>query len=168
MRAKLINEMKFERGGDVKTSLGIGKVREALDILESSFNNRIFNINIKDINNISVTYTERYKNMLEEYENDYEWILKYHPIDRFEIEDHRSEETYLGHVVKSNKWVIKRNDFWAGGDPNNLIVNKEYISSIEKDKKRSKEYAEVMVEALNDKFGKLWVFEVVEKNKIPR
>ena len=46
MRAKFINEIKFERSGNPKASLGIGKVKEALDILEDSLNGTAGSFNI--------------------------------------------------------------------------------------------------------------------------
>lgn len=171
MRAKFINEIKFERSGNPKTSLGIGKVKEALDILEDSLNGtkrryKYYDIDVRSLDDIRVRYSKDLQRRLDPEEKEYEWILRYYPIDQFEVVDHESEDTYYGHVLKTGQWHIIRNNFNIGSDPGLTIIDKKQVSSLEKSQKNSKEYAEIMAKALNDQYGKLWVFETVERKEI--
>jgi hypothetical protein len=171
MRAKLINEIKFERTGNAKTSLGIGKAKEALDILEDSLNGtqrryKYYDIEVKSLDDIRVRYSEDLGRRLDPGEKEFEWILKYHPIDQFEIKDYQDESVYFNQSIKTNKWLIQKNLFYVGSDPGRMEIKKETICSLEKETKNSREYAEVMTKALNDQYGKLWVFETLERKEI--
>jgi hypothetical protein len=176
MRAKTINETNFERNNDIKSSVGVGKVKEAKEILEELFNGgsrraqtvKQYDIRVKSLDNIEVTYSktliDRYQDDLAENLKKYFWTLKYHPITQFDIEDYYKEGTFMNHITRDNDWNINRFE-QSGSSPEKMDIKKSYVCSIAKDKKDSKEIAEAMVEGLNQKYGKLWVFETIDSYK---
>lgn len=171
MRAKLINEINFDRSGNVKSSMGIGKAKEILEILDDAINGgersyKYYDIEVKSPEDIRIRYSKDIKRRLEPSEKEFEWILKYYPIDQFEIEDYQNESVYFNQSMKTDTWIIQKNDFHMGSDPERMKVGKQHICSIEKQRKNSRKYAEIMVKALNDQYGKLWIFEFIERREI--
>ena len=171
MKAKFINEVNFERTNNPKTSIGIGKAKEALDLLEEALNGtqrsyKYYDIEIKSLDDIRVRYSEDLRRRLDPGEKEFEWVLKYYPIDQFEIEDYQNESTFFNQSIRTNQWLIRKNIFYIGSDPDRMTIKEETVCSLEKSKKEAREYAEVIVKALNDQYGEIWVFETMERKEV--
>lgn len=166
MRARFINEnIDFERGGDPKSKLGVGKVAKAKEMLEREFGDRDDHFNpytykIHSLDNIEIRYSDKFREDTKGAKRpqrgiDDVWILKYSEIDQFVPRYYTTTEFNM-----SNHWVIdKRYISWHM--LSNMEVKSEQYMSIYHDK----EETEVIAKALNEHYGPAVGFELVEKIK---
>ena len=167
MRARTVNEaVKFERGSDPKAGLNIGKAAKAKEMLEREYGDRgtprfnPYSYKIHSLDNIEVRYTDRFKEGVRDAKQppkglDDVWILKYSEIDQFDVGYYESS-SYHG----TNSWVInKRSMRWR--TLSRMSIESEIYMSIH----HGKEEAEVIAKALNDHYGTVDGFELVEHRK---
>lgn len=165
MRAITINEINFERNTDPKGSMNIGKiaeVRKLLDYMYKRSNFQCLDYELKNLNHIEIRYTDFVKkaDKNESYINDV-WIIKYVEIDRYIVESYISE----GNWGTSHQWNIYELVFNQDEDPKRMKFKKEYVCYLDKTNKFNEERAKIMVQALNDKYGKACGFELIKKTQ---
>lgn len=163
MKARFVNEANFERGSDVKASMGVGKAGKAKEMLEREFGDRPDHFNpytykIHSLDNIEIRYSDEYREQREGSKSpnfgiDDVWILKYSEIDKFIT---RYYTTTAFNV--SNHWVIdKRYIRW------NMLSNMKVESETYMSIYHGEEEADVVAKALNEHYGPAVGFELVEK-----
>ena len=174
MRARRVNEdINFERGGNTKSKIGVGRAKEAEEKLDEMLNKYgsiykfpLYKIDVNSLDDIRVRYSDKF---IEMSKNDnikiFEWRIKYHPIPQFFKEDYQKESQVFNQIHRENKWAIQKNVQGSRDNPGDLKVLKQWVLSIDKENPNAEEYADTIVEAFNSKYGELWVFETIGKER---
>jgi hypothetical protein len=169
MRAKTINEIQnFEKGASPKSALGVGKVKEAKELLDYWYDGHHLVYNIKSLDHIEITYSpeviERAKGGKNEDQIDkYKWIIKYVELDRFIYESH-SDTISIHSDQKYHDWNIYERRFCGKPHETDSVCNK-FCLSISKQINESKEKANIIIKSLNDFYGPIKGFELIESIK---
>jgi len=159
--AESLNEsVNFERGQDPKASMGVGKVAEAKKMLESEFgtgiNSHFYSFKINSLDNIEITYSEDFQKGVNK--EDFEkvtWVIRYVEKDQFVTRYHQTQEWGM-----SNTWVIDK-QWIAWRDLNDMKVQTENYMSV----RTGKPDVDIIAKALNDHYGPIKGFELIERRK---
>jgi len=163
MKARFVSEANFERGGDPKASIGVGKAAKAKEMLEREFGKRegLFNpysYKIHSLDNIEIRFSERYREDRKVAKRPHKglddvWILKYSEIDQFVTRFYTTTEFNM-----SNHWVIDKRYLRWHRLSDMKIESETYMSIY-----HGEEEAEVIAKALNEHHGPAVGFELVER-----
>jgi len=174
MKAITVNEnINFERGRSVKGSVGVGKENEALNRLEeglfgNSGKTKIYEIKVNSLDDIKVTFSGKYRAFIEKdptYGELIEWTFKYVKIHSFSLSDRISEGG--SHSSRNYKyWTINKNSQGFFRDPDQIKLHSEWVLDISKSIVDSEELAKAAIEGIQSKFGYIWVFELVKREKL--
>lgn len=168
MRAKTIN---FERGGDSKASLGIGKVSEVKKILSNIYDNKrggvnIFHYKINSLDDIHISYNpEIFKGGIVKDGDKYWWIIKFVQLPKYFLEEYSNKHTLFDREFKDHDWNIYENIPLFPEEPNKYW-DKKYVLTVGKHgDEKIREMAELIIETFNKKYGIVEGFELVKSYK---
>jgi len=175
MRAKTVNEIqKFERGNDPKHSMNIGKiagVKKLLDeIYETGKKYATYQYEIKSLDRIEIRYSDLVKKDILDSKNpqaaNYLWIIKYVEKDRYVSKEESHEMSSSTHSFgTSYEWNIYEVKFNMASEPERIEFKEEYLCDLSRKNKINQERVKIIVDALNQHYGKLGGFELIEKTK---
>jgi hypothetical protein len=157
MRAKTLNEIQnFERGNDPKSSMGIGRIVKIKEMLEEIYQgNKFLQYKLKTPEHIEVFYINKETKI----NASDVWIMKYVEKDRFHLGS-RSEEVYS--FGNSHYWLINELRFHSSMWPEDNKFKEVYVLKLDKEEKANEEKAQIILKALNDHYGKVGGFELIE------
>jgi len=153
-----LNEsVNFERGADPKSNLGIGKVAEAKKMLEDEFgtgiNSEYYTFKIHSLDNIEITYSEDFQRKFKDEAVKTIWKIRYVEKDQFVTRYHQTQEWGM-----SNTWVIdKQWIYWR--NLNDIKIKTENYLSVH----TGKPDVDIIAKALNDHYGPIKGFELIER-----
>jgi len=178
MRAKTVNEAQnFQRDQDPKASIGIGKAEEAKRMLESVYKKgeharfRTYDYIIKSLDHIEISYSDEIKQDIRDSaklrgqkdRSNVIWILKFVEKDRYLVEANSYEMSSLTHSFGTkHDWNIYELKFRMDDDPKRIKFDKEYVLDLTQKNEINKERAKIIVDSLNNHYGKVSGFELIE------
>jgi hypothetical protein len=174
MRAKTINEINFERGGEPMTNMGIGKAADVKKLLDSVYNEKqnrhyYFVYNIKSLDRIEIRYSDWLRDDIRSSKTpesaDTLWIIKYVEKNHFIIEEDSYELGNSTHSFGTQyNWNILEVKFYIEQDPKRMQFTNKFILALTQKDKLNEERAKVIIDAFNDHYGPKTIgFELIEK-----
>ena len=156
MRAKNVNEnINFERGSDPKSSMGIGRIAKAKNLLDEIYkNHKLLTYSIKSADQIEIFYNERARKTLKEEGEDYMydvWVFRFVEKDRFFSKQSKHYDSDI------DIWETKTS---TTSDPDNIGFREKYLLSMDH---KEKEKMEIILKSLNDHYGKIGGLEIIER-----
>jgi hypothetical protein len=178
MRAKTVNEAQnFQRDQDPKASMGIGKAEEAKRMLESVYKKgehsrfTTYEYSIKSLDHIEISYSDIIKQDIRDSaklrgqkdRSNVIWILKFVEKDRYLVEANSYEMSSFTHSFGTqHDWKIYELKFRMDDDPKRIKFDKEYVLDLTQKNEINKERAKIIVDSLNNHYGKVSGFELIE------
>ncbi|MDD5648949.1 MAG: hypothetical protein PHF86_00785 [Candidatus Nanoarchaeia archaeon] len=170
MKARFIKEnINFERGGDTKASMNIGKAGKAKEILDNLYkNDKILTYKINSLDNIEIYFTDKYKDRVrgaEDKEPLAKWILRYIETPQFIVEEDQSKPYYSSKIYYY--WSVFKVNIYNDKWPDQNKIEKKIEIEISTEKENAEKKANLIAEVFNKEFGPACGFELVETIKIP-
>ena len=166
----LIREtLNFEKKRDPKTALGVGKivlVKEMLDKIFPEDIHRFLRYKINSLDNIEIFYDEKLKKASKS-EHFPRWVIKYVEKERYFIDTVTDTISIHSSTKYTDHYIYERNFY--SDDPRRmkfgqtprfkLVQTNDYD-----DFKETQKQTPVVLKALNDQYGPVSGFELVEES----
>jgi len=175
MRARVVNEIqKFERGNDPKHSMNIGKITDVKRLLDKIYETdkkyATYQYEIKNLDHIEIRYSDLVKKDILDSKNpqaaNYLWIIKYVEKDRYIFKEESHEMSSHTHSFgTSYEWNIYEIKFNMASEPERLEFVEEYLCDLSRKDQKNYDRVKIIVDALNQHYGKIGGFELIEKTK---
>jgi hypothetical protein len=172
MKAILVKEAQnFERGGDSKVSMGIGKAGKAKKMLDDIYkDNRILTYKMNSLDDIEIHYTDRYKDRVRGSENKeplQRWKLRYIEIPMYSAApfEHKGYHSMDTHIYKY--WGVYKTEIYNSEWPNSKIKETKLEIEISLENPEPEKKANLIVDAFNKEYGMVSGFELIETITIP-